>query len=220
MAGGISVTKSGVKSVDELSAVIYDLSTTITAFKSWIAWEHTLRFKYRATPPTALLQVGKDLAILRHCIAMDRPETRSIPRWRSLSLGSESLQDLHDLRVVRLEAPIESDVLERVFSKKDHLNFLIRKAGRSMLLLVAVVGGIWLLSKAVPGGFIPDEDKGLLFVGVELPEGASLQRSDAVLKKAEQIVAETKGVRSVCAISGFNILTGLNMSNAALMYSR
>src|SRR5271166_5229537 len=93
------------------------------------------------------------------------------------------------------------------------VNFLIRKAGRSMLLLVVVVGGIWLLSQAVPGGFIPDEDKGLLFVAVELPEGASLQRTDAVLKKAEQIVAETKGVRSVCAISGFNILTGLNMAN-------
>ena len=98
------------------------------------------------------------------------------------------------------------------------VNFLIRKAGRSILLLVVVVGAIWLLSKSVPGGFIPDEDKGLLFVAVELPEGASLQRSDEVLKKAEKVVAETKGVRSVCAISGYNILTGLNMSNSALMF--
>src|SRR5580704_9893750 len=98
------------------------------------------------------------------------------------------------------------------------VNFLIRKAGRTILLIVVVVGAIWLLSKSVPGGFIPDEDKGLLFVAVELPEGASLQRSDAVLKKAEQIVAETKGVRSACAISGFNILTGLNMSNSALIF--
>ncbi len=100
------------------------------------------------------------------------------------------------------------------------VHFLIRKAGRSILLLVVVVGAIWLLSKSVPGGFIPDEDKGLLFVAIELPEGASLQRSDEVLKKAEQIVAETKGVRSVCAISGYNILTGLNMSNSALMFRR
>ena len=59
-----------------------------------------------------------------------------------------------------------------------------------MLLLVVVVGGIWLLGKEVPGGFIPDEDKGYFFVSVELPEGASLQRSDAVLKKVESIVAE------------------------------
>ena len=41
--------KFRVKSVHELSAVVYDLSTTITAFKSWIAWERSLRFKYSAT---------------------------------------------------------------------------------------------------------------------------------------------------------------------------
>jgi hydrophobic/amphiphilic exporter-1 (mainly G- bacteria), HAE1 family len=98
------------------------------------------------------------------------------------------------------------------------VNFLIRKAARSMLLLVLVVGGIWLLSKEVPGGFIPDEDKGVLFISVQLPEGASLQRSDAVLKKVERIVAETKGVRSACAVSGYNILTSLNMPNAALIF--
>ena len=76
-----------------------------------------------------------------------------------------------------------------------------------MLLLVAVVGGIWLLSQVVPGGFIPDEDKGYLFVAVQLPEGASLQRTDAVLKQVEKIVAETKGVRSaLCGLAGYNIL--------------
>jgi hypothetical protein len=42
---GFRITNWGVKSVHESSAVVYDLSTTITAFKSWIAWEHSLRFK-------------------------------------------------------------------------------------------------------------------------------------------------------------------------------
>ncbi|MCU0600884.1 MAG: efflux RND transporter permease subunit, partial [Desulfobacterales bacterium] len=65
---------------------------------------------------------------------------------------------------------------------------LARKATRSMLLLVAVVVGIWMISKVVPGGFIPDEDKGYLFVALELPEGSSLQRSDEVLKQVEDIV--------------------------------
>ena len=68
---------------------------------------------------------------------------------------------------------------------------LARKATRSMLLLVAVVAGIWLLGKFVPGGFIPDEDKGYLFVAVELPEGASLQRTDEILKQVEDIVGNT-----------------------------
>jgi HAE1 family hydrophobic/amphiphilic exporter-1 len=95
---------------------------------------------------------------------------------------------------------------------------LVRKAARSMLLLVVAVIGIWLFSQAVPGGFIPDEDKGYLFLAVELPEGASLQRSDELLKKVESVVLATPGVRSACAISGFNLLNSLNVPNAALMF--
>ena len=95
---------------------------------------------------------------------------------------------------------------------------LTRKATRSMLLLVVVCGGIYMLGKVVPGGFIPDEDKGYLFVAIELPEGASLQRSDALLKQVETIVGNTKGVRSALAISGMNILNSLNVPNAAMMF--
>src|SRR5512138_2517452 len=78
---------------------------------------------------------------------------------------------------------------------------LARKATRSMLLLVAVVAGIWLLGKVVPGGFIPDEDKGFLFVAVELPEGASLQRTDEILKQVEGVVCSTPGVRSAVGVA-------------------
>ena len=66
---------------------------------------------------------------------------------------------------------------------------LARKATRSMLLLVVVVAGIWLLGKVVPGGFIPDEDKGFLFVAVELPEGHASRRrhaSSALHARVEQ----------------------------------
>jgi HAE1 family hydrophobic/amphiphilic exporter-1 len=95
---------------------------------------------------------------------------------------------------------------------------LARKAARSMLLLVAVVGGIWLIGKFVPGGFIPDEDKGYLFVAVQLPEGASLQRTDEVLKEVEKIVESTHGVRSAVALAGMNIMNSLNFPNSALMF--
>ncbi len=95
---------------------------------------------------------------------------------------------------------------------------LSRKATRSMLLLVVVVGGIWLIAKFVPGGFIPDEDKGYVFVAVQLPEGASLQRTDDVLKQVENIVTGTEGVRSAVAVAGMNILNSLNFPNSALMF--
>src|SRR5512137_3005729 len=95
---------------------------------------------------------------------------------------------------------------------------IARKAARSMLLLVAVVVGIWIIGKFVPGGFIPDEDKGYLFVAVELPEGASLQRTDALLKRVESVVNDTPGVRSAVGLAGMNILNSLNVPNAALMF--
>jgi hydrophobe/amphiphile efflux-1 (HAE1) family protein len=87
-----------------------------------------------------------------------------------------------------------------------------------MLLLVLVCGGIYGLGKVVPGGFIPDEDKGYLFVAVELPEGASLQRSDALLKQVEEIVGNTEGVRSAISISGMSILNSLSFPNSAMMF--
>ncbi len=95
---------------------------------------------------------------------------------------------------------------------------LARKATLSMLLLVAVVGGIWQLGKFVPGGFIPDEDKGFLFVAVELPEGASLQRTDEILKQVESVVSGTEGVRSAVGLAGYNILNSLNFPNSAMMF--
>ncbi len=98
------------------------------------------------------------------------------------------------------------------------VGFLVRRAARAMVLLVAVVGGIWWLSRMVPAGFIPDEDKGYMFVAVELPQGASLQRTDAVLKEIEAIVAKTPGVRSACAIAGMNILNSLNFPDSGLMF--
>ena len=95
---------------------------------------------------------------------------------------------------------------------------MVRKATFSMLLLIVVVGGILILGRHVPGGFIPDEDKGYLFVAVQLPEGASLQRTDEVLKQVEEIVTKTHGVRSALGIAGLNILNSLNFPNTAMMF--
>ncbi|HTQ49166.1 MAG TPA: efflux RND transporter permease subunit, partial [Candidatus Acidoferrales bacterium] len=95
---------------------------------------------------------------------------------------------------------------------------LTRKATRSMLLLVMVVAGILIIGKFVPGGFVPEEDKGYVFVSVQLPEGASLQRSDEVLKQVETIVGNTPGVRSSVGIAGLSVLNMLNFPNSAMMF--
>jgi HAE1 family hydrophobic/amphiphilic exporter-1 len=85
---------------------------------------------------------------------------------------------------------------------------LIRKAGLSMLLLlgVAVLAG-WFGSR-LPQGFLPDEDQGYVFAGLQLPNAASLQRNDDASAKIEEMILKTPGVHSVTAVLGFSMLSG------------
>lgn len=99
------------------------------------------------------------------------------------------------------------------------VGLLAGKAFRSMLLLVLAAAGTFLLGKVIPGGFVPDEDKGYIFVSIELPEGASLQRTDDLAKQAEAILATNPGLRSMMTVVGFNLLSGLNVPNAAVIFA-
>jgi HAE1 family hydrophobic/amphiphilic exporter-1 len=85
--------------------------------------------------------------------------------------------------------------------------FLIRKA----VLAVAILVGFGLLAgglgKTVPGSFLPDEDQGFMFLNVQLPDASSLQRTDAVCRKVEDILAHTKGVRYFNTVGGFSLLS-------------
>jgi HAE1 family hydrophobic/amphiphilic exporter-1 len=85
---------------------------------------------------------------------------------------------------------------------------LIRKAGLSMLLLlgVAVLAG-WFGSR-LPQGFLPDEDQGYVFAGLQLPNAASLQRNDDASRKIEEMIMKTPGVHAVTAVLGFSMLSG------------
>ena len=85
---------------------------------------------------------------------------------------------------------------------------LIRKAGLSMFLLlgVAVLAG-WFGSR-LPQGFLPDEDQGYVFAGLQLPNAASLQRNDDASTKIEEMIMKTPGVHAVTAVLGFSMLSG------------
>ena len=63
------------------------------------------------------------------------------------------------------------------------------------------------LGKKIPGSFVPDEDQGYFYLNVQLPDAASLQRTDDVCRKVEKILAETKGVRYYNTVAGFSLLS-------------
>jgi multidrug efflux pump len=81
------------------------------------------------------------------------------------------------------------------------------------LLAVTVV-----LFQAVPGGFIPTQDKLYLFSGAKLPEGASLARTDAVTRQMNEIARTVEGVDFVNAYAGFNALQVVNTPNITTAY--
>ena len=88
--------------------------------------------------------------------------------------------------------------------------------------MLLVYGGLLYLTylwlHARPSGFIPEQDKGYLLVNVQLPDGASVQRTQEVMRRIERIARETPGVAHTVAISGQSLLLGANAPNFGSMY--
>lgn len=61
----------------------------------------------------------------------------------------------------------------------------VRRTGFSTILLLVFYGATWGLFQRTPAGFLPDEDQGVFFVAVRLPDGASLDRTDKVTREVE-----------------------------------
>jgi len=90
------------------------------------------------------------------------------------------------------------------------------KSGLLFILIMFI--GLGVLGKILPGGFMPDEDMGYLFVNMQLPDAASLQRSDEVAKKVEDILLKYEDIEFVTTASGFSLLTGSYITNAGLLF--
>ncbi len=87
---------------------------------------------------------------------------------------------------------------------------LIRKSFISLIFLVGLTvlaGGI---GKSLPLGFLPDEDQGYLYAGIQLPNSASLQRTDETTRKVEEILKNTPGVEFYSSVIGYNMLSQAN----------
>ncbi|MGZ6124697.1 MAG: efflux RND transporter permease subunit, partial [Myxococcales bacterium] len=95
---------------------------------------------------------------------------------------------------------------------------LVRKAFRSALLVVLVTGLAVVFAKQIPGGFVPDEDNGYFFTNIQLPDASSLERTDGVSKRVEEIIGKAPGVAYVTTITGFSMVTGAYASNTAFLF--
>ncbi|MEZ5725449.1 MAG: efflux RND transporter permease subunit [Paracoccaceae bacterium] len=91
-------------------------------------------------------------------------------------------------------------------------------ARRAILGLGLLIAGFLLagtLMKAVPSGFLPDEDQGNFIVETRLPEGASVNRTKDVQARVEKMLMDLPGVNAVASVTGFSMVDGITKSNAA-----
>ncbi|HTN97536.1 MAG TPA: efflux RND transporter permease subunit, partial [Nordella sp.] len=103
------------------------------------------------------------------------------------------------------------------------VRFLVGKGLALIGMLVVFIGLITATVYALqttPRGFIPTMDQGYAIVVIQLPEGASLSRTDQVVQRASKIIATTPGVTDAIAFAGFSGATFTNASNAGVVFAR
>ncbi|RLB89302.1 MAG: hydrophobe/amphiphile efflux-1 family RND transporter [Deltaproteobacteria bacterium] len=97
-------------------------------------------------------------------------------------------------------------------------HLIARKVFLGIIIIAAITVGTGMVGKIVPGGFMPAEDMGYLFVNIQLPDAASLQRSDVVAKKVEKIIQKYEEVEYITTATGFSMLSGSMGTNAAFLF--
>src|SRR5947207_7579058 len=88
----------------------------------------------------------------------------------------------------------------------------------SALAFLGVIGLAASLFLRVPGSFVPPEDQGYLFATVQLPDGATLERTRKMSAELGKLIGEQPAVQNVLAIAGFDLIGGGNKTNAATMF--
>jgi HAE1 family hydrophobic/amphiphilic exporter-1 len=115
-------------------------------------------------------------------------------------------------------------VLGAIDTARDGYVAVVRRlASVALLSVLAVLGviaaSVFLFSKT-PQSFLPEEDQGAIFAALRLPEGASLNRTEAVVKQVEKIVKPIPGVEGVLSVVGLNFIDYVAASNQAFFVIR
>jgi HAE1 family hydrophobic/amphiphilic exporter-1 len=95
---------------------------------------------------------------------------------------------------------------------------LARKIIVGVIMIIGLSVAMGVVGKRLPGGFMPEEDMGYLFVNIQLPDAASLQRADAVTKKVEKMIAKHEEVAFVTAAAGYSLLSNAMIPNSGFLF--
>jgi HAE1 family hydrophobic/amphiphilic exporter-1 len=115
------------------------------------------------------------------------------------------------------------DRFNRVFGVATHgyvnwSRIAIRKAVLSFALLAVLAVGAGLFGSRLPSGFLPEEDQGYIYLALQLPDAASLERTDAASRKIEEMLSKTPGVQYTTSVVGFSLLSLVQNTYSAFFF--
>ena len=96
----------------------------------------------------------------------------------------------------------------------------VRFAALSLVAVVLAAAAAFALFRLIPSGFLPEEDQGFFYAEIDLPPGASVNRTDALASEVEKIIRAEKSVAALTSIIGFSQLNSVALSNAAFLVVR
>ncbi len=100
------------------------------------------------------------------------------------------------------------------------LRRVLRHCGVGVLVYAGLLALTWFGFEKVPTGFIPSQDKGALFCYMQLPDGASLQRTEEVSRRVFRLIKETPGIEAVSEFAGLSLVSLGNSANTSSMFIR
>ena len=213
---GLSPRQASHRTMDEVGTAVIAISLVLiavfvpTAFIPGISGQFYLQFAVTIAVATAIsafnsLTLSPALAAL-----LLKPHSHQPPRF-ILARAGNALANGFNRGFDRLAGGYAWVVRGLVATKF---------ALAAMILIFA--GLLWAtvhMLETVPRGFIPTLDQGYAIVVVQLPEGASLSRTDAVIRRASQIMEDTPGVAHAVAFAGFSGATFTNATNAGVVFA-
>ncbi|CAH7408243.1 Efflux pump membrane transporter BepG [Vibrio chagasii] len=109
--------------------------------------------------------------------------------------------------------------LESVTNKYGQVaGFLVKKGVLLFTFFIVALAAVTYFAKTTSTAFVPQEDKGILLVNVQLPDAASLSRTEDVTKQLLEMVEQEPGVDGVTLVNGYAFMTGASASNGASMF--
>lgn len=106
--------------------------------------------------------------------------------------------------------------LSFTYMTKRYLNvvrFIIRRRWIAFILIIAALAGIYYTNETMPSGFVPNEDRKIMLLNLELPPGSSMERTAECLETFYQKASKIKGIKSITYVAGVSIINGMGSNN-------